>query len=286
MTAVATLDSLRRLLRDTSGLVIGPDKLYLLEIRLTALLRREGLHDLDSLDRLLRTQRGGSLACDVAEAMTTNETSFFRDGHPFEHLRSCGLPRLLAARPAGRRIRIWSAAASSGQEAYSIAMILAENAIMRAGRSALVLGTDIARAPLAQARQGLYTQLQVQRGLSGQQLGDHFTPAGECWQVAAPLLATCEFCTWNLLDDLAPLGHFDIVFCRNVLMYLDTATKARVLGAIARRLSPDGLLYLGASETASGLTPLLKPFEQERTVYQPIRAMAGALPLPAHPDAC
>jgi chemotaxis protein methyltransferase CheR len=271
----AALDRLAGLLRSRSGLVIGPGKLYLLETRLAPLLRAEGLDDLDGLTRLIDAQGDdGAAAAAVVEAMTTNETSFFRDCYPFEHLKRQGLPQLLKARPDGHTVRIWSAGASSGQEAYSIAMTLLESRVRGTVPPGWIIGTDIARAPLAQARRGRYTPFQVQRGLSHERLIRHFIPAGGEWQVKPALLTACQFRIWNLLDELTPLGRFDVVFCRNVLIYFDLPTKCRVLGNVARQLRPDGLLYLGGSETAVGLTPLLRPYGQERAIYQPI-------PLPA-----
>ena len=263
------LGSLAALLRKRSGLVIGEEKLYLLETRLASMLRREGLTSLEGLVRLIQIQgEQGALANDVVEAMTTNETSFFRDLYPFKHLERHGLPEALQAHQPGQRIRIWSAAASSGQEAFSIAMLLEEGCAAGTRPAAVIVGTDIARAPVAQAQQGCYTLLQVQRGLTAQRLHRHFEVKGDRWQIRAPLQALCQFRIWNLLDDLAPLGLFDIVFCRNVLMYFDSANKERVLAKIAAQLRPGGLLYLGSSDAITEMGGHLKPYQQERTIYQ------------------
>jgi chemotaxis protein methyltransferase CheR len=241
-------------LRQCSGLAIGPDKIYLLESRLAPLLRRQGLRDLDALAMRLAAGGAQDLARAVAEAMTTNESSFFRDEKPFADVRQHALPQLHANRPPGARLRIWSAAASTGQEAYSLAMIVAELRSELAGREVEILGTDLARAPLARAREGLYTNFEVQRGLSPALLARHFRREGERWRIADTLRAMVRFEVWNLLDDLRPLGRFDIVFCRNVLLYFDRATRARVLAAIARQMAPDGLLYLGGAETMLGVS--------------------------------
>ncbi|MEO9189805.1 MAG: protein-glutamate O-methyltransferase CheR [Acetobacteraceae bacterium] len=259
------------LLRARSGLVIGPDKLYLLETRLAPIVRRENLRDLAALAFRLRAPATEALEREVVEAMTTNESFFFRDERPFSHFRTKALPRLLDARPRGVPIRIWSAAASSGQEVYSLAMILAESTAR--DRPLDILGTDIAREQLARARQGLYTQFEVQRGLSIQMLMKHFRKEdGGNWRIAAPLRAMVRFREWNLLADPAPLGRFDVVFCRNVLIYFDQPTRARVLDAIARQMPDDGLLYLGGAETVLGVTSRFVPVPEERGVY----AKAGA----------
>ena len=232
-----------------SGLALGPEKMYLLETRLAPILRRENLADLGALARSLSRNEGLSRA--VVEAMTTNESLFFRDATPFQHLREIALPQFHAKRPAGQKLRIWSAASSSGQEAYSLAITASETPLLLEDRGMEILGTDIATGPLDRARAGLYTAFEVQRGLTGAQLAKYFVAEREQWRIAPWLRAMVSFREWNLLAPLAPLGMFDIVFCRNVLIYFDPPTKARVLSAIRRQMAPDGLLYLGASETPS-----------------------------------
>jgi chemotaxis protein methyltransferase CheR len=271
-----TFDSLAGLLRATSGLVLGPDKHYLLETRLAPVLKKHDIRDLDALAVALGpTGAGHRAACDdVVDAMTTNESFFFRDDKPFTHFRSQALPSLLAARPAGARLRIWSAAASSGQEAYSLAMILAEARAQLAGRPVEIIGTDISREQLTRAREGLYTQFEVQRGLPMTMLVKYFKKEGPLWRVADSLRAMASFREWNLLADPAPLGRFDVVFCRNVLIYFDQPTKTRVLDAIARQMTPDGLLYLGGAETVLGLTTRFSAVPGERGVYELARAPA------------
>ena len=249
-TAFQTFASL---LRTRSGLVIGPDKTYLLESRLQPLLRREGLGSLDALATRLSAPQAEPLVREIVEAMTTNESFFFRDGKPFAHLKEIVLPRLLAARQPGVGLRLWSAAASTGQEAYSLAMLFAEAAPLLGGRSVEILGTDIAREPLARAREGVYTQFEVQRGLPVQMLLKHFSKEGGGWRIAAPIRKMVRFEEGNLLGDLRSLGRFDVVFLRNVLIYFDAPTKSRVLEAVARLLAPDGYLYLGGAETVLGL---------------------------------
>ena len=238
-----------------SGLSLGPEKLYLLETRLAPLLRTENLPNLSALARRLRLPRNETLSKAVVEALTTNESLFFRDSSPFQHIREIALPLLHRIRPPGQKLRLWSAAAACGQEAYSLAMVVRETPGLLADRGTEIVGTDIATAPLDRARAGLYTPFEVQRGLSRPQLARYFAREGENWRITPALRAMATFREWNLLSPLAPLGRFDIVFCRNVLIYFDPPTKARVLAAIRRQMAPDGLLYLGASETTLGLVP-------------------------------
>ena len=207
------------------------------------------------------------LARDVVEAMTTNESFFFRDDKPFQHFRSHALPRLMAARPPGSTLRIWSAASSSGQEAYSLAMIIAEAGSQMAGRKVEIVGTDIARGQLARARDGLYSQFEVQRGLPVQMLMRYFKKDDSNWRISEAIRSMVQFREFNLLSDLRPLGKFDIVFCRNVLIYFDQPTKARVLDAAAGIMAADGLLYLGGAETVLGITSRFAPMPGERGVY-------------------
>ncbi len=261
-------------LRNGSGLIIGPDKLYLLEARLARILKQHAIRDLDALADRLAADRGGALTREVIEAMTTNESFFFRDDKPFAHFRTHVVPRLLATRPPGARLRVWSAASSSGQEAYSLAMILAECRAQIANRSFEIVGTDISREQLVRAQEGLYSQFEVQRGLPMQMLVRYFKKDGANWRVNDALRAAVSFREWNLLSDLRALGQFDVVFCRNVLIYFDQPTKTRVLEAIARQMPPDGLLYLGGAETVLGLTDRFVAAPGERGVY----ALAGAKP--------
>jgi len=275
-----SFETLATILRNGSGLTIGPDKLYLLETRLSPMLRTHHLADLDALAVKLRA--GGALAMEreVIEAMTTNESSFFRDDKPFIHVRTQALPRLHATRPAGARLRIWSAAASTGQEAYSLAMILAEGRAALGGRDVEIVGTDIAREPLTRAREGIYTQFEVQRGLPVTMLVKYFKKDGSNWRIADSIRTMASFREWNLLGDLRQLGTFDLVFCRNVLIYFDPPTKARALEAIARQMAPDGLLYLGGAETVLGVTERFVPMPGDRGVYM-LAGGTAATPAPA-----
>jgi chemotaxis protein methyltransferase CheR len=253
------------MLKAKSGLTLGPEKLYLLETRLVSIMRRENARDLAALAEKIRP--GSALEHDVVEAMTTNESLFFRDTKPFEALRLRILPRLHAARAPGTRLRIWSAAASTGQEAYSIAMVISELGAQLGDRKADIIGTDIARDALKRAREGVYSQFEIQRGLPMQMLVKYFTKEEAAWRVKPALRNAAEFREWNLLADPRPLGKFDVVFCRNVLIYFDAPTKTRVLEAIASVLAPDGVLFLGGAETVLGLTSALQAIPGESGAY-------------------
>jgi len=275
----AAFGAIATMLKARSGLVLGPDKIYLLETRLAPLMKREGLRDLVALSAQMRPD--SALERAVVEAMTTNESLFFRDSKPFDALRQRILARLHAARPAGAPLRIWSAAASTGQEAYSIAMVIQEMASTLGSRRVDILGTDIAREPLQRARDGVYSQFEIQRGLPMQALVRHFDKDDGQWRIKPNLRSAVTFREWNLLADIRPLGQFDIVFCRNVLIYFDAPTKTRVLEAIAKQLTPDGVLFLGGAETVLGLTESLRAIQGEPGAYAPAGAGSGSAPGPS-----
>ncbi len=263
------------LVKARSGIVLTADKGYMLETRLGAMLRRESIPGLDALALRLRGPKAEALTAEMVEALTTNESSFFRDGKPFEHLKKL-LPRLAAARPPGQAIRIWSAACSSGQEAYSVAMVAAELGAALGGRRVDILGTDLSREMLDRAQEGVFTQFEVQRGLPVQMLVKHFRQEGTRWRIAPELRAMVRWQFFNLLDDPRGLGRFDVVFCRNVLIYFDAPTKTRVLAALAGQVAADGVVYLGGAETVLGLTDRLVPAVGERGVSEPARPAARA----------
>ena len=264
---MSPFDEVAALVKGRSGLALGPEKGYLVETRLAGIASRLGLGGYAALVPLLRTDR--ALQDEVVEALTTNETLFFRDSKPFDHLRTVALPRLHAERPSGMPLRIWSAAASTGQEAYSLAMLVSEMGPALNGRAVQILGTDLARAPLARARDGVYSQFEVQRGLPPRMLIKYFTRTAEGWQLIKPIRDMAEFREWNLLRDPSSLGRFDVVFCRNVLIYFDAPTKARVLDMLASRLVPGGLLYLGGAETINGLSGSFRAVPGEHFVFEP-----------------
>lgn len=254
------------MLRRESGLVITPDKIYLLESRLLPLAAKEGLKGLEGIVAKLRAG-APDLKKSVIDAMTTNETSFFRDSQPFQRLKDDILPVLLKSRAATRQLRIWSAACSSGQEPYTIAMVLKEMGAQLSGWNIEILATDLSNDILAQARQGLYTQFEVQRGLPIQLLVKYFGQVGDKWQIRQEVRNMVTFKQANLLTDVPTLGVFDIVFCRNVLIYFDVANKAKVLGAIKNQIRQDGVLFLGGAETVIGVTDAFKPMPDLRGIY-------------------
>jgi len=269
-------DFLRRLLKDRSGLVLSADKQYLVESRLLPLARKSGLSNLTDLVAKIKAPGAERLIVDVVEAMTTNESFFYRDKIPFEHFRDFMMPSLLKARAAQRRIRIWCAAASTGQEPYSLSMILKEMAAQVAGWRIEIIATDLSNEVLEKARAGLYSQFEVQRGLPIQMLMKYFTQAGETWQISPEIKAMVQYRSLNLLSDFSHLGQFDIIFCRNVLIYFDQPTKVDVLERMARMTENDGYLVLGAAETVVGLTEVYKPFPERRGLYLPNVAAAKA----------
>jgi len=252
-----------------SGLVVTQDKSYLLESRLTPLARRRGINGAAGVIDKLRKGGDAVLERDVVEAMTTNESFFFRDQKPFDHFKSVVLPHLQKSRAARRTIRIWCAAASTGQEPYSLAMILDEAAPSLAGWRIEIIGTDISREVLDRARQGVYSQFEVQRGLPITHLVKYFKKDGENWLIDPKLRAMVQYKEWNLLQDPRPMGQFDVIFCRNVLIYFDAPTKGKVLDGMARQIAPDGFLYLGGSETVIGVTNSFAPQTEQRGVYRP-----------------
>jgi chemotaxis protein methyltransferase CheR len=262
-------DFLRDLLKSRSGLLLGADKHYLVESRLLPVVRRAGLGDLAALVRKLQQRDAESLVVEVVEAMTTNETFFFRDRTPFDHFRSTIIPALLGARARERRIRIWCAAASTGQEPYTLAICLKEMGRMLAGWQVEIVATDISAEALEKAKSGIYSQFEVQRGLPIMMLVKYFSQVGELWQVTPEMRGMVNFMPCNLLHDFAHLGAFDVIFCRNVLIYFDQQTKCDVLNRIARVIAPDGFLALGGAETVVGLTEQFKPITDQRGYYVP-----------------
>lgn len=262
-------DFLRKLLKDRSGLVLSADKQYLVESRLLPVARKAGLSTLTELVVKLRGAGAEALTNDVVEAMTTNESFFFRDKLPFEHFQNFIMPALLATRAKQKKIRIWCAAASTGQEPYSIAMVLKEMAKQIEGFRIEIIGTDISTEVLEKAKAGIYSQFEVQRGLPIQLLVKNFTQVGEMWQIASDVRAMVQFRPLNLLRDFSSLGMMDVIYCRNVLIYFDQATKIDVIDRLAKLMPPDGFLSLGAAETVVGLTDSFKAVAGRRGIYSP-----------------
>lgn len=273
-------DYLRGYLKTRSGLALGAEKRYLAESRLTPVCRRFGLASIHELVGLLRVSRDGAVENAVVEAMTTNETFFFRDRTPFDLFRDSLLPRAIAARASERRLRVWCAAASTGQEPYSLAILLSEASARLAGWRVEVVATDISTEVLEKAKAGLYSHFEVQRGLPAPLLVRHFEQVGDQWRIRPELRRMVDFRALNLLHPFGTLGQFDIVYCRNVLIYFDAPTKADVLERVAATLSPEGTVLLGAAETVIGLTEALRPHPDHRGVYvRPARPVAAPAPL-------
>jgi len=272
-------DYLRKVLRERSGLVLSAEKQYLAESRLLPLVRKNGVASLGELIAQIKLHPSSQLAIDTVAAMTTNETFFFRDKTPFENFREVIVPALAAARARERRVRIWCAAASTGQEPYSLAMTLSDMAATLAGIRFEILATDLSGDVLDRAKAGIYSQFEVQRGLPIQQLVKYFTQVGDSWQIAPAIRAMVQFRSLNLLNDFSPLGTFDVVFCRNVLIYFDQETKTGVFNRLAPQIADDGYLVLGAAETVIGLTDAFKPVPDRRGLYAPnlvLRRMTAA----------
>ena len=263
----ADYDYLRKLLKERSGLVLSADKRYLVESRLLPVAHRAGLASLAELVAKLRAPSNEPLVTEVAEAMTTNESFFFRDKLPFEHFRETIMPALLAARASHRRIRIWCAAASTGQEPYSLAICLKEMGEQIAGRQIEIVATEFSTQVLEKAKSGIFSQFEVQRGLPIQLLIKYFSQVGDAWQINPDVRAMVQFRPFNLLHEFTHLGPFDLVFCRNVLIYFDQPTKTVVLDRLSRQMAPDGYLYLGGAETVLGITEKLQPVPENRGIY-------------------
>ena len=267
---------LRKLLKERSGLDLSADKQYLVESRLVPLARKAGLPGLGELIQKMKGGGAEALVIEVVEAMTTNETFFFRDKVPFDHLRDTILPAMLQSRGSRKSLRIWSAACSTGQEPYSIAMCLNEKAAALSGWRIEIVATDLSQEVLEKSRAGIYSQFEVQRGLPIQLLVKHFTQIGELWQINPDIRGMVQHRQLNLLQDFSHLGKFDVIFCRNVLIYFDQDTKVNIFGRLARAIEPDGFLVLGAAETVVGLTDALKPMSDRRGLYVPSAGKSAA----------
>ncbi len=274
---------LRKLLRDQSGLDLSADKQYLIESRLLPLARKAGLPGISDLVQKMKGGGATALVTQVVEAMTTNETFFFRDKVPFDHFRDTIMPEMLKARAARKSLRIWCAAGSTGQEPYSLAMCLKDMSPVLSGWRMEIIATDLSQEVLEKSKSGIYRQFEVQRGLPIQMLVKYFTQVGELWQISPEIRGMVQHRQLNLLQDFAHLGKFDVIFCRNVLIYFDQGTKTVIFERLARSLEPDGVLILGAAESVVGISDALRPYPDRRGLYQPnparaVRTNVGAMP--------
>jgi chemotaxis protein methyltransferase CheR len=245
-------DFVRQLVYREAAIVLQPGKEYLVETRLTPLAREAGAADVNAYISALIRRPDTTQQAKVVDALTTNETSWFRDGSPFEALTSTVLPELQSGLAAHQPIRIWSAACSTGQEPYTLSMLLGEK-LAGTGRRVDILATDISDTALERAKSGRYRQLEVNRGLPAPMLVKHFHREGNDWAVNEELRARVKFQKFNLISSAPPSTGFDVVFLRNVLIYFDTATKQAVLRKIRSALKPGGWLFLGAAETTIGI---------------------------------
>jgi chemotaxis protein methyltransferase CheR len=264
------IDLYSKVVKARSGLHLTPEKAYLLESRLLPVAREFGYESVEGLASSVRMFPKERELEAITEAMTTNETLFFRDNGPFERFRDNILPPLLETRAAHKRLRIWCAAASTGQEPYSLAMTLLEMGAGVAGWNIEIIGTDISKEALRKAQSGLYNQFEIQRGMPITLLIKYFDQEENGWRIKKKVRDMVRYRPLNLMENFSALGRFDIVFCRNVLIYFERDIKAEVLGNIRKLMPTDGALFLGAAETVVGITEEFKLIKELRGVYAPV----------------
>jgi len=262
------IEIVRRIVQARSGQMINPDKTYRIETCLAPVARREGFADISEMIRDLQAKRDNGLMWAVTESLANTETSFFRDRVPFQQFREEILPELAASR-GDAPIRVWSAACSTGQEPYSLAMIVEDEASKYPGLRIELFGSDLSERCLEKAQSGLYTQFEIQRGLPIRLLVRHFEKNEETWALNPRIRQTVRWRRVNLLADLTGLGQFDVIFCRNVISDLEREVARRVLDQLAAALPHDGRLLLGIEETAADFTDALRPVSGRRGVYAP-----------------
>jgi chemotaxis protein methyltransferase CheR len=267
--APADLELVRRLVRERSAIVLEDSKRYLVEARLEPVAARAGLPGLAALVERLRREPEGPLHREVVEALTTNETLFFRDRTPFDALEQVVVPALMTARAASRSLDLWCAACSSGQEPYSVAMTLRKRFPGLATWRVRLLATDLSTEMVTRTRDGLYSQLEVNRGLPAPLLLEFFTREGLRWRIKDDLRAMLTVQRLNLIEPWPALGPLDVVFLRNVMIYFDVETRRRILAGVRRVLRPDGYLFLGGAETTVGVDDAFERVPgAEGSVYQ------------------
>lgn len=259
-----------------AGIVLTIEKTYFIEARLSPVLREENIASIDDL--MQRAERGDRrLAQRVIDALTTNETFFFRDKAPFDHFRNIIIPELVSRRPVGKTIRIWCAASSSGQEPFSLVMLVDEMRQLLGGRNVEIHASDISETILNKAKSGIFNQFEVQRGLPTKLLLQYFEKVGDNWKISPDVVRRVNFFKFNLLDEPRALGQFDIIFCRNVLIYFDRATRTKIFDKLADRLAPDGFLLLGGAESTFGVTNRFTSHPKERMLQIPLMRRAEPL---------
>jgi chemotaxis protein methyltransferase CheR len=273
--AAADFAYVRELVHRRSAIFLETGKEYLVETRLLPIVQASGEGSLDRLVSRLRSSPEGSLHKRVVEAMTTNETSWFRDRHPYDALESVILPDLFLRRANERRLTIWSAAAASGQEAYSIAMVLHDRLAADPTWNLRVLATDLSEEMVRRIKAGRYSQLEINRGLPAAKLVRHFTRAGTEWQVNEPLRRMVDVRQLNLDAPFPPLPPVDVMFLRNVLIYFKVDTKRQIFDRVRRVLRPGGYLVLGAAETTLNVAAFERVPLDKATVYRLRGGQAG-----------
>jgi chemotaxis protein methyltransferase CheR len=273
---VSDFELIAQLLKERSGLALSKDKAYLLESRLNPVARKWNFAGFDELAQAIRAGKDEALLVHVTEAMTTNETFFFRDQKPFDQFTKLVLPHMIQHRAAKKTIRIWSAACSSGQEPYTLAMLLKENAKQLAGWRVEIVATDLSKEILDKAKEGMYSQFEVQRGLPINLLVKYFKQNGDRWQIDAGIREMVKYQQFNLLGNPATLGRFDVIFCRNVLIYFDPPTKTQIFSKLADIMPEDGFLYLGGAETVLGMSDRFQLMPEQRGIYRLVQS--GAKP--------
>ena len=271
--ATADLDFLRDLVSRKSGNVISQQQGYLFESRLAPVIQRGGFPSLADLVVALRRNPKPSLVDEIAEAMTINETSFFRDLSPFDSMRTVVLPKLMQSRATTKAITVWCAASSSGQEPYTLAMVFAEAGFPQNGWNVRITATDVSDEMLSRSRAGKYTQFEVNRGLPARMLVKYFERHGTEWEIKSQLKQMIDFRKVNLTDAWPYMPQFDVIFIRNVLIYFDRAKKQEILKKAQRLLKPDGYLFLGGGETLINLeTPYLREAVGTTVCYRPAQS--------------
>jgi chemotaxis protein methyltransferase CheR len=256
---------LKNYIHRESGIMLDNDKHYLLEARLLPIVQQSQLASLDALCTALRSNGEPQLRKKIVEAMTTHETLFFRDVAPFDALKTEVLPALIEQRRATRKLSFWSAAASSGQEAYSLAMLLLEMGLE--SWNIQILGTDLSEQILDRAREGRYMQIEVNRGLPANYMVKYFERQGLDWKIKDHLRRMVHYERFDLRQSMRTKGPFDVIFCRNVLIYFDTETKKKILGELRAALFPGGHLILGGAESTLNLDNEFKRVPAGRTVF-------------------
>lgn len=260
--SAADFDFVRRLLHERSAITLGDGKRYLVESRLAPVAEQQGLDSVGELVRMLRAGAGEGVRAAVVEALATNETSFFRDHHPWDALRDTIIPEALA-RNGGRQLSMWSAAASTGQEPYSMAMTVREH--FPDVPNVRILASDLSQEVLDRARAGVFSQLEVNRGLPARLLVGYFERTGRDWRIADSVRRMVTFARVNIARPLWGIPQMDVVFLRNVLIYFDLPTKTAVLGEMSKVLRVGGYLFLGAAETTYGIDAAYERVQVGRT---------------------